>query len=100
MDLRAQHHRPKGSAVSGLDVDEKPKLGIHADQSQYMRILRVFKANGSATNAELNKISYRYSARIHELRNDGYIIVTNRINESLREFVFKGHRDDDGVILP
>ena len=58
------------------------------------RILRLLKSKGRATNAELNRICFRYGARIHDLRSDGYIIVTNRLKSGLFEFVFKGHKDD------
>jgi hypothetical protein len=38
---------------------------------------------GPATNAELNRICYRYSARIHDLRQSGYRISGKRIEGGL-----------------
>lgn len=42
--------------------------------TQADRILERLK-RGPATNRELNGIAFRYSARIHELRRDGYDIT-------------------------
>lgn len=42
--------------------------------SQTQRILRELRDKRFVTNIDLNKICYRYSARIHELRNDGWNI--------------------------
>ncbi len=42
--------------------------------SQTKRILTKLRVNRTVTNTELNKIAYRYSARILELRNDGHNI--------------------------
>lgn len=58
--------------------------------SQTARILNLLKVNGRATNRELNRICYRYGARIFELRREGHDIVTNRIKGGLFEFVYKG----------
>lgn len=60
--------------------------------SQTARILRLLKANGRATNKELNKICFRYGARIFELRREGHVIVTNRIKDGLFEFVYMGEQ--------
>lgn len=64
-------------------------------ESQTTRILKALKRDKVVTNVQLNDICYRYSARIHELRNDGYIIVTNRLKDGLTSFVYKGHVDDE-----
>jgi hypothetical protein len=63
-------------------------------ESQTSRVLRLLKAKGSVSNVDLNKICYRYGARIHELREDGYIIITNRLPGGLYVFIYKGHIDD------
>ena len=60
--------------------------------SQTARVLNLLKANGKATNSELNKICFRYGARIFELRKEGHIIVTNRVKEGLYEFSYQGTR--------
>lgn len=42
--------------------------------TQTQKILNLLKDNSYVTNIQLNRICYRYSARIHELRNEGYEI--------------------------
>lgn len=44
--------------------------------NQRAKILDLFKERGTVTNVELNKVAFRYSARLHELRQDGYRITT------------------------
>lgn len=45
--------------------------------SQKAKLLQLLKSEVVQTNHELNqRIGYRYSARIHELRGEGYIIDT------------------------
>lgn len=46
--------------------------------SQTSKILKLLKEKGSVTNIELNRICFRYSARILELRKDGYAILSER----------------------
>lgn len=61
------------------------------NKSQTARILDRLKTKGRVTNAELNHIAFRYSARIAELRKEGHIIVTNRKgNDGLFEYIYKG----------
>ena len=67
---------------------------MQARMSKQARILRLLKNKGGATNAELNKICYRYSARIYDLRKEGHIIVPVHIKDGLWEFIYKGHKDD------
>ncbi len=67
----------------------KPKL------SQTARILNLLKAEGTVTNHDLNKVCFRYGARIHELRKEGHRIVTSHVKEGLYAFTYKGHVDDD-----
>ena len=42
-------------------------------------LTRLFE--GPATNAELNTICFRYGARIKELRDRGYNILTERVGK-------------------
>lgn len=64
-------------------------------QTQCQRMLKEFKIKRSLTNVELNNMHiYRYSARIKDLRKDGYRIVSEHIKGSLWRFVYKGHEDD------
>lgn len=58
--------------------------------TQSAKILRLLKANGVATNRELNRICFRYGARIHELRKEGHIIKSNHVKNSLWEFSYHG----------
>lgn len=68
---------------------------IATKESQTSKILKLLKEHKVVTNAQLNKVCFRYSARIHELRKDGYIIVASRINEGLFRYTYKGHREDE-----
>ena len=54
---------------------------------QKQKILALLKRKSKVYNSELNKVCYRYSARIKELRNEGYQIET--IREGLGWFSFK-----------
>lgn len=64
-----------------------------APLTQAGRILRLLKQQGEATNVELNRICFRYAARIAELRHDGHVIVTVRENNhGLFRFVYKGRK--------
>lgn len=55
----------------------------------------MLKSEGTVTNRDLNKICFRYGARIHELRKEGHKIVTSRVKEGLFSFTYKGHIFDD-----
>lgn len=45
---------------------------LHRKESQTARILRLFKKHGELTNRDLNKVCFRYGARIFELRREGH----------------------------
>ena len=45
--------------------------------SQSTRILDLLRRRGVVSNLELNKIAFRYGARLHDLRNDGFVIETS-----------------------
>ncbi|MCO4274295.1 helix-turn-helix domain-containing protein [Pseudarthrobacter sp. HLT3-5] len=62
--------------------------------TQTARILKLLKAKGEATNHELNRIAFRYSARIADLRVEGWNILSIREKGGLWRFVLQGHRDD------
>lgn len=66
--------------------------------SQTARILNLLKANGEATNGQLNKICFRYSARIADLRQEGWVIVSVKEKNGLWRFILTGHRDDEVAI--
>jgi hypothetical protein len=65
--------------------------------SQTAKILRLLKTNGEATNVQLNKICYRYSARISDLRQEGWVIVSVKEKNGLWRFIYRGHRDDEAA---
>jgi hypothetical protein len=68
----------------------------HAGMSKIARILRYLKDRGEATNRELNRISFRYGAHIHELRKEGWKIKTHQLsNDGLYKFTFHGHKDEE-----
>lgn len=75
------------------DVEVK-KRPVRSRESKYMLVLRALQKNGKMTNQELNKICFRYGARIADIRRDGYIIVTNQIKRGYFEYIYKGHRED------
>ncbi len=52
--------------------------------TQSAKILALLRTHGSVTSVELNKVAYRYSARFHELRQDGHQIQTIRDHPSPR----------------
>lgn len=62
--------------------------------SQTARILKLLKAQGEASNRELNKICFRYSARLKDLRGEGHDILSVKEKGGLWRFIYKGHRDD------
>ena len=44
-------------------------------------------------NDELNRICFRYGARIFELRQQGHLIETVHFGEGLFRFVYRGKRE-------
>lgn len=68
---------------------------LFAPRTQKDRILdRLAKAgHEGVSNYELNKIAFRYAARIQELRKDGYQISTIQLKKGLFTFVL--HQDDE-----
>jgi hypothetical protein len=63
-------------------------------EAQTARILRMLKNQNRVTNRELNKICFRYSARIKELRDEGHLIVSSHIKDGLWEYSYKGERPE------
>jgi hypothetical protein len=59
-------------------------------ESQASTILRLLKQESVLTNRDLNRICYRYSARIHDLRKEGHDIRSNRVRDDLWEFSYHG----------
>jgi hypothetical protein len=61
-------------------------MAAENSSTQRQTILDLLKKQGKATSAELNDICFRYSARIHELRQAGHVIVSRRIGKGLWEY--------------
>jgi hypothetical protein len=77
----------------GFGKKDKVVLPKHQPTSKHMRILNLFKEKKTVKNSELNKIAFRYGAIIHDLRNEGHVIVTNQINaDGLFEYTYKGKK--------
>ncbi|NED70326.1 hypothetical protein G3I15_56345, partial [Streptomyces sp. SID10244] len=66
--------------------------------SQCAKLLTHLKKHRRITNRQMiNMGIFRGSARIKDLRDEGWIIVTNRVYRGLFEFVLTGHRDDEAA---
>lgn len=55
-------------------------------QSQTARILRLLRSSNYVTNVDLNKICFRYSARIHELRSEGWQIEREYVRQGVHRY--------------
>lgn len=66
-------------------------------ETQATRILRLLRRERFVTNAELNKICFRYSARIHELRDDGWNIQREYWKPGVYRYWLVPERDVDEV---
>lgn len=79
-------------------VRQEPKENLREEmkrrKSHYKRILELLQYKGYATTAELGKITFRYSARLGEMRKDGYRIVAVYQSPGLYVYKYLGHRDD------
>lgn len=85
-------------------MEEPSRLGVTPEQKAESRINqkdRVLTAllnagEGGCTSEELNRICFRYSGRIFDLRHDGWMIETlARRGTELARFVCKGKRTDE-----
>ncbi|MBM4592658.1 hypothetical protein GS454_04720 [Rhodococcus hoagii] len=57
-----------------------------ARDSQQYKVLSALIAKGTVTNVELSKICLRYSARIKDLRDQGFIIETEHVKGPVWSF--------------
>lgn len=56
---------------------QSKQMDLLRKPSQKARILKLFETKGAVSNVELNhEVGFRYSSRIHELRQEGHIIDT------------------------
>lgn len=67
---------------------------VFTKETQTAKILRLLKKHGELTNYQLNRIAFRYSARLYELRREGHVILTVCEKGSLRRFIYKGDGED------
>lgn len=64
-------------------------------ESKTARVLKKLQKKKRVTNRELNKICFRYGSSIHELRKEGHIIKTVRINnDGLYEYIYLGEDEE------
>ncbi|MGX1769292.1 hypothetical protein ACWIE7_13460 [Dietzia sp. NPDC055343] len=76
---------------------KKPR---HQPQSTHARTVKLLQKKRSATNRQLNTFSFRYGARIHDLRGEGHVIKTVREHDGLFRYYYVVHRDEaDGTNL-
>lgn len=68
-------------------------------EKQTAKILKLLKSKGQATNHELERICYRYGARVYDLRTEGWIIVTEHVKGPTYRYILKGHSDDSEAAL-
>lgn len=72
-----------------------------SNMSKRARIMRAFKEHKRLSNYELNKISQRFGSVIHDLRKEGWNIVTVDVDRSRGhyEYVYKRPYDNkrDGM---
>jgi hypothetical protein len=54
------------------------------------RVLQMLQAQGEATNIQLNALTFRYGARIFELRKEGFDITTEAKGDGVFRFVYRG----------
>lgn len=73
-----------------VNVLERPQK-----KNQKTRILEHLKANREVTNIDLNKICYRYGARINELRKDGWNIQREYWRPGIHRYWLVGDREND-----
>jgi hypothetical protein len=59
--------------------------------SQTHRILKLLKAKGSVTNIELNRVCFRYGARLLELRREGHDILTVQEARGKFRYFYRGY---------
>ena len=69
------------------------KEEIKRRQSQTHRLLEAFKEHGSLNTAQINALTGTgCSSRIHELRKEGHIIVSDYVKPGLYNYTYKGQK--------
>jgi hypothetical protein len=68
-----------------LSAEERPRLN-----KQHVMLLKLFKNGRVVSNREMaEKVCMRYSARIHELRQQGYVFQVWHNNRKTGEVLYK-----------
>ena len=69
--------------------------------NQTNKILKKPKDNRHGVlNTELNKICFRYGARIYELRKEGYHITTERFGKGLCKYTLTQEPEEESKHVP
>lgn len=61
--------------------------------SHTAKILKLLKEKGSAANIELNRVCFRFSARLYDLRQEGHDIVSVHEKCSIWRFYLREDKD-------
>lgn len=62
------------------------------------KVLKKLQKEKDVYNSELNRISFRYGSIIHELRKEGHVIKTVRINnDGLYLYKYIGQYEDEKI---
>lgn len=72
------------------------RLEMQRRKSHYSMILNLFQDKHEVTNLDLAKITFRYSARLGELRKDGHKILAQYERPGVWRYSYLGHKDDLG----
>lgn len=65
--------------------------------TQTGRILKLLQEKDSVTNVELNRIAFRYSARLHNLRKEGHDILTVQESKGKWRYFYRGQVERETV---
>jgi len=80
----------------GLFERKAKKIDVRQEmtrrKSHYLRILDMFKTRREVTNLDLARITFRYSARLGELRKDGHKILAMYERPGVWRYIYKGRR--------
>lgn len=74
-------------------VGKQPDLKVEMARrkSQYTQMLEMLKDRREVTNLDLAKISFRYSARIGDMRKNGHKITAIYDKPGVWRYVYRGH---------
>lgn len=70
------------------------KVEMQRRKSHYQQILALFKERGELTNLEMAKITFRYSARLGDMRKE-HRIVAQYEKPGVWRYIYLGERDSE-----